>query len=471
MPVKDPHARVRKRLAKLKKRHRYLDAVEVQKEICRSNDQNDSDWQELAELARHAGLADLELASRFRVAELTLVGPDEWLRLADQASKSAFAEDAVEARFRAADAAARMGDCRWAIKLCDVVLSDSPQHEPTRRIRGLMIRRLENLEADVDSEWGGDSTLTFLRNGLVAKDRAEVNYAQEQAFDEITQTEWPPEPVELEPAQRFKDWPTILERQCLLFLGSSSRMGSAVTGLMDTVVFGPGAAVFEQGSQSDLLYSICSGAVCISRGRSRSRDLGTLHPGTFFGDVGAISGLPATTHVHAAEESEIGVLSRSALNRVVEQDPPVAAELVARLRHCYLGAIAAISPILAACITPKWRSLSTDSDWVTFSAGTTVAETGEPGALYAIITGSAEVILPPGTRLGVLSPADLIGEIDPSPVTVKTLTALFAVRVERHLLEHLPEDARSEVSRRAEQGRRALESYSPPCNGTATRGQ
>ena len=71
----------------------------------------------LADLAADAEMPDVELATRFCIAKLSKVGPDEWIQLSKRAEAAGFENDAVDALFRAADTAALTGDTRRAVEI------------------------------------------------------------------------------------------------------------------------------------------------------------------------------------------------------------------------------------------------------------------------------------------------------------------------------------------------------------------
>src|SRR3990170_7975220 len=88
---------------------------------------------------------------------------------------------------------------------------------------------------------------------------------------------------------------------------------------MRTLTFAPGAVVIRQGEASDSFFVIAKGeAVVVQRDASGGeRELGTLGPGDYFGEVGILSGHPRNASVRAKTSLEVLVLDEDAFRALV----------------------------------------------------------------------------------------------------------------------------------------------------------
>jgi hypothetical protein len=79
-----------------------------------------------------------------------------------------------------------------------------------------------------------------------------------------------------------------------------------------------------------------------------------------------------------------------------------------------------------------------------------------------IITGVAQVTVARGSKtisLGRLSTGDLVGAMDPAPVTVTAECTVLAIVIDRDLMHNLPEMAQAEMRSRFARCREALQEY------------
>jgi CRP-like cAMP-binding protein len=404
-------------------------------------------------------------------------GPQQWLSLAERAQEIGLESEAREATFRAADAAAMLGQCGLARDLCDKVLAAQPDHAAARRIRGLMQARLEDdaeqsLAPAGDGQWQREPTATFLGPGQVSPEWPGVvrGLSGELTLPEAecdTLTDWPPGVRTKEPEQA-RGWPTVLEEQSLLSMGHlrDPPDSEELNRLTERRELEPGQVLVEEGGACDLLYRLEKGLVQATRFRGERVDLGRIEAGSFFGDAGALSRLPATARLEAVERCTLTVISRSKLRQLLEEGG-TQQRAVNLLKGLYLDAVLSITPLFTGCSPDERQLLASGWRFLSVKAGDHVIEPGQSGPLQVIVAGLAEVTLGPGTApLGFLVPGDLVAEIDPSPVLVTARRDLYALAVYRSTLEALPETARQAFEARTTRCHQAL----PPDHGSASHG-
>ncbi len=483
--MKSRPEKLKKKIERLRKKGKFEDAIKLQREICQLDESNANEWTALAEIAKEGNLLDIHLASRFCAAKLNRVGPDEWMELAEAAQTLGFKDDTLDARFRAAEAAALMGDVRRAVEFCDLVLELDPKHRPTQRIRGMMISRLERLEeekkrsesvvnlksrfegelpdsstkpglgvtqTEVD-DWDEEKTFTFIARGTNQFEFHTLDDDEVHALEEMTKSEWlplgPDVGSEKEPTlARYvcfpQSWPTVLNDHCLMFVGNINEVEDQIAKMGEPITFSPGASVYVQGTPGQLLYFVDSGTLQAHRERGIVQDFGTISPGAFFGEVGTISGLPATTTVTTIEESIVRVVSREKLNHELHKEKNSIERVVSSLKSFYLETVFSICPLFKTCDDDELQSMTANVPWVTFQAKEMICEAKSKGALYVIVMGVAKIIQHADVgdhTLGFLSTGDLIGSLTPSPVSVCAESVVFAISFTPEKINTFPAEA------------------------------
>ncbi len=126
------------------------------------------------------------------------------------------------------------------------------------------------------------------------------------------------------------------------------------------------------------------------------------------------------------------MISRKKLDSQLEA--ATVSKLVAALKSWYLELMVSTCPLFVDCTDEELHQLTSGARWTTFKAGDLLAEQDQFGGLLAIVVGAARVTRdgPNGFEtLGYATTGDLVGEIDPSPVTVNAEGTLFAVGLRR----------------------------------------
>jgi len=454
--VRDPLSARRKTVARLRKKGHLIEALKEQLALCEQPERELTDWITLAELARLGEQPRLELAARIESAKLSRAGREEWLALAEAAASAGTPEQRAEVLFRVADSHARCGECQQALGRCEEVLAAVPGHGAARRLRDLMVARLERAAAPAapaPAPPPEPSTLAATEEQASSCASSERLRPSEEFAVEPTL-----DPSLVDFVCAPQPWPSILDSSSLTFTGQSSELGAELLALTEPLTVEPGAPLCRQGTQAHLLYCVDSGLVRLHRVRGEEQDLGTVTPGTFFGEVGAISNIPASCSAEAGEATTLRILNRRQLRPRRSSSLP---QMITTLREWYLETTIGLCPLLSA-LAPEVMATVTDSvNWSVFEPGEVLAAQGQPVRLQVIVIGVAHVTWhsPAGDplRLGFLTSGDLVGELNPSPVTVTARARTFALTLDLDQLGPLPDEAQADLQARTLACQAALE--------------
>jgi len=318
---------------------------------------------------------------------------------------------------------------------------------------------------EFDAEWE-EPTMTYVRSSQASAEGDEpLDKVGSWLHEEVTRADWAPQTPDLGEEEaptaagyvcNPQPWPTVLDTHTLTFLGEQSSLGDADLELADTVSIGAGSRIFSQGHPCELLYCLDSGTVALERERGFVQDLGAVESGSFFGEVGAMMGLPSTTSAVAADQCLLRLVTRDALKRAVRKDKTKATTVIASLRQWYTETVAQVCPLFDDL--DQWKAQQERGVWVTFKPGDQMSTEGKFSPLFVIVTGHAKIVVDRGGQevcLGYLCPGDLAGEVNPSPVTVLAETTVAALRFNRHLLAGFSEPGRKALAEQAKACKKA----------------
>jgi CRP-like cAMP-binding protein len=116
----------------------------------------------------------------------------------------------------------------------------------------------------------------------------------------------------------------------------SPEEAACVVSFMRLVGFASGATVIKEGDQAETGYMLLllSGEVSVQTLDSGSREpmvISVLGPGNLVGEMGLLDGAPRSATCVATSRIEAAVLSRGALDQLIEQHPQVGAKLMVAL--------------------------------------------------------------------------------------------------------------------------------------------
>lgn len=96
-------------------------------------------------------------------------------------------------------------------------------------------------------------------------------------------------------------------------------------------LYAPGELIIRQGDTGSELFIVKRGEVAVELGRGRHRRVvATLGPGQFFGEMSLVTGEKRAASVRATRESELLVIDKEALQRVLDEAPQLA-ETISRV--------------------------------------------------------------------------------------------------------------------------------------------
>jgi CRP-like cAMP-binding protein len=227
-----------------------------------------------------------------------------------------------------------------------------------------------------------------------------------------------------------------------------------------------GRRVFEKGDPADAMYVIVAGQVAaLSRSEPSGEllRLALLGPGDFFGEVGLLGDQPRQATIRAEEETQLLRLDRQAVAKLCEEDPRFLRKLVGFLRERLVDGLMLTSPLFTPFPPEDQATLKRLFRFVEIAEGTRVITQGQKSdGLYVLLTGKAEVLCAPApqasaevargsasnpsageTRLGLLGPGDVFGEMSllqnrPAVASVVLCRKAFALKLpDRYFMQLL----------------------------------
>jgi hypothetical protein len=188
----------------------------------------------------------------------------------------------------------------------------------------------------------------FGRHGIEIPWPIEVGY----------QRDWP----EPDAAARQKQRETILETVDL-FAGLTPEQRAEVAAATSSRTFGQGEAVVRQGDPGQSMFVICSGGAAVVLEPER-RQVATIGPGGYFGEMSLLTGDPRTATVLAVGDTTVLELNAEVFRRLGAADPGAVEKIGiaavrrrAELDQVRLSGAAAVSDVPATLLGRMKRFL------------------------------------------------------------------------------------------------------------------
>jgi CRP/FNR family transcriptional regulator, cyclic AMP receptor protein len=125
-----------------------------------------------------------------------------------------------------------------------------------------------------------------------------------------------------------KDAKVDLIARVPLFATCSKKELRLIANLADQVEWREGKTVIQEGRFGSEFFLLIDGTVSVSRGGTKLRD---LTAGEWVGEIALITNVPRTATVMTTSPVRALVLTRGAFSRLIEDNPSIAAKVLALL--------------------------------------------------------------------------------------------------------------------------------------------
>ncbi len=180
--------------------------------------------------------------------------------------------------------------------------------------------------------------------------------------------------------------------------------------------------IFQQTEQGDDFFLISAGSLKVEATiNGKNELLGTLKEGQFFGEMGAIAGIPRTATVTAITNGELCVFSRSSILKQLEQFPPLAITLLRVVAERLLKnlKVARRVGLPAVPAQPSYKLEPSEIEELLrhfpateLKIGTKLFKAGERGTtVYIVVKGSIEILDAKGDRKDLVEAGGILGEL------------------------------------------------------------
>jgi CRP-like cAMP-binding protein len=124
-------------------------------------------------------------------------------------------------------------------------------------------------------------------------------------------------------------------------------------------VFGKGEILCRQGEEGGTLYAICSGGVSITVRQTDGRETVVAHlgPDAFFGEMSLLTGEKRSATVTAERDTEVLMVSKTALAPLLESNTDLASRLAEAVEHRTADRLARMNADTAAVATSSHSAL------------------------------------------------------------------------------------------------------------------
>jgi putative peptide zinc metalloprotease protein len=198
---------------------------------------------------------------------------------------------------------------------------------------------------------------------------------------------------------------------------------------------GRGQAVFRQGERADAVYVVRSGVLEVQEEAldgGPARSLRTLQRGDTFGELALLDSSPRTATVRALKGSEVYVIGKSAVDRLLADVARVPEFAISLQQYADLGKLPAFDHLGPA----ELGSLVVQGSWVSVPPGTAVVTEGEPGDAFYVVQAGQLAVDEGGRAVRTIGPGAHFGEValllDVSrTATVRAVTLARLFRLDR----------------------------------------
>jgi CRP-like cAMP-binding protein len=344
---------------------------------------------------------------------------------------------AVAALTRAADTFSAQGFLLKAVAVCKMILEVDPtQHAVEARLASLHAARgfkpqgprraqFMGAVAEPEAEPASAPLVAVPLDQVVpgARRSAEIAAQGPSAVYEI--------PLETDPLGEEPRSPdaarSVLGRTPLF----SALDEAALRRLIETVALrrlDAGEVLFRAGDAADALYVVASGEVAVRAGRPEV-EVARLADGAFFGEIALLSGHPRGATIQAVAATELLVIDRPTVAKLVAGAPEVLKVLLRFMRDRLLDTLVGTNPLFRPfadhdrrVLAARFRFLDVQPDAVLVEKG------GRSPGLFIMLAGEVEVdgaLVPYGGHFGATSL--LTRDVEPAEIRARGKALLLVL--------------------------------------------
>jgi len=201
----------------------------------------------------------------------------------------------------------------------------------------------------------------------------------------------------------------------------------------------PGEALFHRGDVAVSMYVVAEGELTVE---GSMRQVETLGPGSFLGEIALITDLPRSATARARTEAQLLEIDRDLLRTTAAESPEVVTALLRFVRGQLVDRMTRTSDLFRPFTDAQRSTLAAEFDLVEIERDTFIVTQGNRiDALYLMVAGQAQVSRS-GTPLGKLAPGDVFGQ---ASLLSSSVSAADVVTTGRVLALRLPSFAFTHV--------------------------
>jgi CRP-like cAMP-binding protein/cytochrome P450 len=181
-------------------------------------------------------------------------------------------------------------------------------------------------------------------------------------------------------------------------------------------VYPAGAVLVREGDPADYFYILMSGEVAVLKRASdgKAQEVARLQPGSYFGEIGLLHGMPRTATVRALTPVKVLALDRETFIGVVVESDLTSAEIAQLMRQRYVSTHLAVA--LPSVSAETLQGIAANCEAVRYPPDAVIIRQGDPAEKFYIISrGRVEIVNrhPSGRDivLAELGPGEYFGEV------------------------------------------------------------
>lgn len=246
--------------------------------------------------------------------------------------------------------------------------------------------------------------------------------------------------IDVIPLDEEEELPDSGPERTPLFSDLSGGEFDRVFELLQSRIIDPGTVIVREGESGDSIFIIARGQARVSRADEdgADREVATLGPGDFFGEIGYFHGERRAT-VTATKKTQLLEMAKADLDQVASEFPRVKEVLVKFYRERVLENLLSDSPLFKDIPVNELHKFRDAFAWIEVPPGRAIVKEGDPGdSMFLIKAGEVVVqtkhpITGEKVELAKLKGGDFFGEV--SLIKNKPRTASVVAVTEAEVME------------------------------------